>query len=209
MKIAQTLGLLTLAALLGCQAQTNPTPQASAPMSLPTSFSQSYQIAFQKNPKMTAQRFMRAFDSFAKHGPVTAETVQDHARLQMSLERGQVYGGILAVDLNADGLITRVEYETLSGLPNGAKKSDRMAGLFEFDENQDDLMTLEEAVRFGQDLYAVRPENGLRPIESYLMLFDLNGDGQVIRDEVVKALHIHLSKSEPAASGLRARRITP
>ena len=209
MKIAQTLGLLTLAALLGCQAQPAAAPQASVPMPLPSAFSQSYQIAFQKNPKMTAQRFMRAFDSFAKHGPVTAETVQDHARLQMSLERGQVYGGILAVDLNADGLITRVEYETLSGLPNGAKKSDRMAGLFEFDENQDDLMTLEEAIRFGQDLYAVRPENGLRPIESYLMLFDLNADGQVIRDEVVKALHIHLTKPEPAAPSLRARRITP
>ena len=209
MKTAQTFGLLTLAALLGCQAQPAVAPQASVPMPLPSAFSQSYQIAFQKNPKMTAQRFLRAFDNFAEHGPVTTQTVQDHARLQMSLERGQVYGGILAVDLNADGLITRVEYETLSGLPNGAKKSNRMAGLFEFDENHDDLMTLEEAVRFGQELYAVRSKKGLRPIESYLMLFDLNGDGQVVRGEMERALHIHLSKSEPAASGLRARRITP
>jgi len=70
-------------------------------------------------------------------------------------------------------------------------------------------MTLEEAVRFGQELYAVRSEKGLRPIESYLMLFDLNADGRVVRDEVVKALYIHLPKPEPAAPSLRARRITP
>lgn len=211
MKIVQKkLSLLTVVALLGCQAQTSTTssiePQPSVSMRLPTEFSQSYQVSFQENPSLTAQRFLHAYDNFAKYGPVNYATVQDHARLQMSLERGQMLGGILAVDLNADGLITRIEYETLSGLPNGNKKMARIAGLFEFDENADDLMTFEEAIKFGQTLNERLPQRGLRPIESYLMLFDLNSDGEVEREEVVKALYAYLPPSERSPAGLRASR---
>ena len=205
-RIIQKLSLLTLAALLGCQAQSPIEPQPSVAMRLPTEFSQSYQISFQENPRLTAQRFLRAYDNFAKYGPVNYATVQDHARLQMSLERGQMLGGILAVDLNDDGLITRIEYETLSRLPNGNKKSERMAGLFEFDENKDDLMTFEEAIKYGQTLNERLPQKTLRPIESYLMLFDLNEDGEVMRDEVVTALYAFLPQSERAFGARQASR---
>ena len=212
-KSTQYISLLAALALLGCQAQTSTAPSIepapSVSMSLPAEFSQSYQIAFQENPKLTALRFLQAFDEFEIYGPVTTKTVRNHARLQASLERGQRLGGILAMDLNADGLITRIEFETLSGLPNGNKKAARMAGLFEFDANQDDLMSFEEAIRFGERLNARQPEPGLRPIESYLMLFDLNTDGHVMREEVVKALYIYLPQHERSAASLRPSRMSP
>ena len=178
-------------------------------MRLPTEFSQSLQAAFRENPPLTAQRFLHAYDGFAKYGPVNTETVQDHARLQASVERGQMLGGILAVDLNADGLITRIEYETLSTLPNGNKKSERMAGLFEFDENEDDLMTLEEAIKYGETFNARLPQKNLHPIESYLMLFDLDEDGVVIRDEVVTALYAYLPQSERTYGAMHPSRLQP
>ena len=208
-KITQYIIFLTALLLLGCQSETSIEPAPSVSMSLPLEFSESYQIAFRESPRLTAQRFLQAYDGFAKYGPVTADTVQTHARLHTSLERGQILGGILAVDLNADGLITRVEYESLSGIPNGNKKSIRMAELFEFDENQDDLMTLEEAIRFGQDLNERRRQNSLRPIESYLMLFDLNSDGRVLRDEMVRALEFDLPRIESASHVLPASRSMP
>lgn len=208
-QIVQILSLLTVAALLGCQAQpstktstkASTESQARAPLPLPTEFSQSYQMAFQENPSLTAQRFLHAYDGFTQHSPVTRKTVQDHAKVHASLERGQILGGILATELNADGLITRFEFETLPAFPNGNKKPDRFAGIFEFDENKDDLMTFEDALRFGQELNALHSENNQHPIESYLMLFDLDADGEVMRDEVMMALHIHLPKPERARGG--------
>ena len=212
-KITQHISLLAALALLGCQAQTSTAPsiepEPSVSMSLPAEFSRSYQIAFQDNPTLTAQRFLQAFDQFEKYGPVTSDAVRNHARLHASLERGQRMGGILAMDLNADGLITRIEFETLSALPNGNKKASRMAGLFEFDENQDDLMTFEEAIRFGERLNASQQTQSLRPVESYLMLFDLNKDARVTREEMVKALFIYLPPEDRSPLGLRASRVSP
>ena len=205
-KILRHMCSLVALALLGCQSEVSIDPGPDMSMRLPTEFSQSFQIAFQENPPLTAQRFLQAFDKFEKYGPVTDDAVLNHARLHASLERGQRFGGILAMDLNNDGLITRIEYEMLSELPNGHQKAARMTGLFEFDENKDDLMTFGEAIRFGESLNARAAEPGLRPIESYLMLFDLNKDGQVIREEIVQALYIYLPPETRSGGSLRASR---
>ena len=196
MRFLKQIYLLALVALLGCQAQPPIEAQPSVSMRLPTEFSRSFQDSFQANPGLTAERFLQAFDGFAKYGPVTSQSVQDHSRLRASLERGQILGGILSIDLNGDGLITRKEYETLSGLPNGNKKFIRMAGLFDFDINQNGSINVEEAILFGENLNALRSQNNLFPIESYLMLFDINTDGEVLREEVVRALYAHLPESE-------------
>jgi len=113
-RIIKYTGLSAVFAVLGCQAQTSNAPhietQSSVSISLPSEFSESYKIAFEQNPVLTAQRFLQAFDNFEKFQPVTTEAVKDHARLQASLEQGQLLGGILAVDLNNDNLITRIKY---------------------------------------------------------------------------------------------------
>ena len=175
------IGLFICAAFLGGQGQefASAAPTVSAPSAFPREFSPSYAIAFRKTPQLTAQRVLRAYDGLAKYGPVTYEAVHGHAMLQSFVEKDQGRGGILAAELNASGYITRIEFETRSAISNG--RSDRLAGVFEFDETHDELMSLEEAVQFGQDLFEA-------PIERYLMLFDLDADGLVARDEVVTGL---------------------
>ena len=188
---------------MGCQGQNAAEPLPPVSLELPTEFSQSYQLAFQANPQLTAQRFLSAYDGFAHYGPVTAESLKNHARLRAATERARGFTDILAMDLNEDGLIIRAEYDALTGLPNGTKKALRLAGLFSFDENQDGYISREEAYVFSQHLNTVRPKNTLRPIESYLMLFDLNGDEQVMRGEVVKALGVHLQVKKRSVAELR------
>lgn len=195
MKIILYISLFAACLIAGCRDSASIEPQPRMSMSLPTELSQSLEIAFRENPALTAERFLQTFDRFEKYSPVTQDAVENHARLHATLDRGQRLGGILAVDLNEDGLITRIEFETLSALPNGHDKSVRMAGLFEFDENKDDLMTFEEAIRFGESLNARQDMQTLRPIESYLMLFDRNKDGRVLRDEIVSVLNIYLAQS--------------
>ena len=175
MKIIPKIGCFICAGLLGGQSRPAAAPIVSAPQTLPTEFSASYQLAFQKTPHLTAQRFLNAYDDLAAYGPVTYEAVQGHAMLQAFVEKGQGRGGILAVDLNANGLITRIEFETRSAFSND--NANRLAGVFEFDETQEELMSLEEAVQFGQDLFEA-------PIERYLMIFDVNLDGEVTRSEM-------------------------
>jgi len=81
-----------------------------------------------------------------------------------------------------------------------------MAGMFEFNENEDDLMTRTEAVKVGEDLTKRRHQDYLRPIESYVMLFDLNSDGHVLRDEVLTSLEFDLPVSANPGYMLRASR---
>jgi len=179
MKIILKIGLFICAGFLGGQGQPAAAPTVSAPSALPTEFSSSYEIAFEKTPQLTAQRILNAYDGLTAYGPVTYEAVQGHAMLQALVEKDQGRGGILAADLNRRGYVTRIEFETRSAF--SIDNADRLAGVFEFDETHDELMSLEEAVQFGQDLFEA-------PIERYLMLFDLDGDGVVVRDEVMTGL---------------------
>lgn len=195
MKLIQYIGLFAALLIMGCRETVSIEPKPRMSMSLPTELSQSLDIAFRDNPAFTAERFLQTFDRFENYSPVTRTAVENHARLHATLDRGQRLGGILAVDLNEDGLITRIEFETVSALPNGHDKSVRMAGLFEFDKNKDDLMTFEEAIRFGESLNARANAQTLRPIESYLMLFDRNNDGRVQRDEMVEVMNTYLAQS--------------
>ena len=179
MRIILKIGLFICAGFLGGQGQPAAAPTVSAPSALPTEFSSSYEIAFEKTPQLTAQRILNAYDGLAAYGHVTYEAVQGHAMLQALVEKDQGRGGILAADLNRRGYVTRIEFETRSAF--SIDNADRLAGVFEFDETHDELMSLEEAVQFGQDLFEA-------PIERYLMLFDLDGDGVVVRDEVMTGL---------------------
>ena len=130
---------------------------------------------------------MQAYDGLAAYGPVTYESVHGHALLHAFIENGQGRGGILAADLNAQGFITRIEFETRSAF--SMESTNRLTGVFEFNESEDELMRLDDAVKFGQDLFEA-------PIERYLMLFDLNADGQVMRNEVVNAMEAYVPKPE-------------
>lgn len=193
MRITSKIGLFICAALLGGQGQLSAAPTLNSPKTLPMQLSSSYETAFRKTPQLTSQRFLRAYDGLSAYGPVTYEAVHGHALLQALIEDGQGRGGILAADLNAKGFITRIEFETRSAFSNDG--SDRLAGIFEFDETLEELMTLEEAVQFGQDLFEA-------PIERYLMLFDLNADGLVVREEVVTGLEKFIGEAERAEGGL-------
>ena len=194
MRINLKIGLFICAALLGGQGQPSAAPTLTSPQTLPTGLSPSYILAFRKSPQLTAQRFLDAYDGLAVYGPVIHESVHGHALLHAFIENRQGRGGILAADLNAQGFITRIEFETRSAF--SMENADRMAGVFVFDETQEELMTLADAVKFGQDLFEA-------PIERYLMLFDLNADGYVMRDEVVNAMEAYVREPERVSDEAR------
>ena len=199
--------------LLGCQVETGAagptTPQESLTIELPTNFGESLERAFQVNPEQTATRILRAHDAFSRVGPVTTQSVKDYARLERSTDRARIVTDILAADLNADQLITRAEFAVLPQLPNGYKKAVRLDGLFEHDENRDGYISLHEAFAFAGHLNAARIEGDMHPIGTYLMLFDLNADGTVVRAEVIKALRDYLSNTNKTAQGLRGKQSLP
>ena len=203
------LGLVALMFLLGCQEDKTIAPalipQASQNIVLPTRFDESLERAFQANPEQTAQRILRAHDGFSRVGPVTPQSVKNYLRLEASTDRANIMADILAIDLNGDEVITRAEYGVLSKLPNGFKKSARLDDLFAYDENLDGYISLNEAFDFAEHMAAARARRDLRPIGSYLMLFDLNGDGTVLRPEVVKALRDYLTAFQNAEPSLKRK----
>ena len=183
--------------LLGCQGDKTAapvlTPQEIDNIDLPTSFGQSLELAFQANPEQTARRILRAHDGFSRVGPVTTKTVKDYLRLEASTHRARFFTDILAIDLNGDQLITPAEFDVLPTVPNGYKKAMRLDALFGYDENLDGYISVDEALEFAGYLSDLRAKTEMHPIGRYLMLFDLNGDGKVVRPEVVKALRDYLS----------------
>lgn len=56
-------------------------------------------------------------------------------------------------------------------------------------------------MQFSRGLYAKRSKRNLRPIESYLMLFDLNTDSTVTRTEMKVALKPYLAQGVQSRGG--------
>ncbi|MEP4050959.1 MAG: hypothetical protein ABJN22_01810 [Litorimonas sp.] len=189
---SKAIGVMCCLGLLGCQPATSITP-LEAP-DLPVDLPESYRAALYENPEATAQRFVAAFDGLAKTGPVTRRRVQDYTRLQDGLERGRLLGYVLALDLNGDTNITQSEYEVFSSFPKGPNKILALKDLFQSDANQDEIISLPEAVLYSRDLHARAGTQDMRPIESYLMLYDLNSDGEVMRSELTDQLFSLSSK---------------
>ena len=181
--------------LLGCQGDraAAPATQAEQNIELPTHFDENLERAFQANPEQTAQRILRAHDGFSRLGPVTTKSVKDYMRLEAATDRARIMTDILAIDLNGDQLITRAEFDVLSNLPNGYRRFVRLDGLFGYDENLDGYISLSESFDFATHRAAAPAKTQMQPLGSYLMLFDLNADGRVMRAEVVKALKAYLT----------------
>jgi len=203
---AKWLSFLAAAFLIGCQAETSArAPQGSVAVDLPTKFDESLELAFQANPEQTAKRILRAHDGFSRVGPVTTASVKDYIRLERAADRARNVSDILSVDLNGDQLVTPAEFEVLPGLPNGYKKAVRLGGLFNYDKNGDTVISLSEAMTFAQALNTARLKTDIAPIGSYLMLFDLNADGQVTRAEILKALREYVSEASAPNAELRGK----
>jgi len=173
----------------------------SQPIELPLRLSDSYVRSLDAVPALTAQRFFTAYENLAAYGPVTKEKILDHARFHAALERGQFLSYIFAYDLNGDMDITRSEFDALARLPIGSNHALGEAPLFKGDENGDDVISLTEAVRYSRALYAQRSKRALRPIESYLMLFDLNVDGVITRTEMKVSLKPYLRREDAERGG--------
>ena len=199
------LALLSCLALTGCQAPTAMAPIESP--SLPTELAEAYKASFKQNPEITARRFLMAYDSFALSGPVTQPRVLDFTRMQDGLERGRLLGYVLALDLNGDAQITQTEYHTFSSFQKGPNKILGLDDLFLTDENQDQIISLQEAILYGRKLHDRAATHDMRQIESYLMLFDVNSDGVVTRSEMKARLFSLYSRplegSAKQAVGLR------
>ena len=191
LKILTLLGCL---ALIGCQPQSTLVPMAD-PV-LPDDLAQAYKLSFKTNPDITAHRFLAAFDSFAATGDVTAPRVLDFTRMQDGLERGRLLGFVLALDLNGDAQVTHAEFERFSTFPKGPNKILGLDDLFQFDENQDQIISMREAILYSRTLHMRAATGDLRPIESYLMLFDVNSDGAVTRSEMKSRLFTLLPKPQ-------------
>ena len=179
--------LLGAFGLMGCEPQSASLPPLEG-LDLPPALSASYEASFFERPEITAHHFLTAYDRFAEAGPVTRANVLDYSRMQEALERGRLLGHILALDMNGDGNITRPEFQVYSALPQGANKRLRLEDIFLSDENEDEVISLAEAILYSRELYARATAYEMRPIESYLMLFDVNGDGTVTRPEMKRHL---------------------
>lgn len=207
-KPTHIIGFLAACLFFGCQEDPSArAPQASAEIELPSAFDESLELAFQANPEQTAKRILRAHDGFSRVGPVTTQSVKDYMRLERSADRARIVTDILAIDLNGDQMITRAEFDVLPTLPNGYKKAARLSGLFEHDKNNDTYISLSEALIFAEQLNTARFKNDIHPIGSYLMLFDLDADGRVMRAEVTLALRDYLKDIQKPNTALRGKQV--
>ncbi len=213
LKTFTTFAVISAILLLGCQGERSQsaalTPTGARAVDLPQRFDDSLEKAFQRNPKQTAQRILRAHDGFSRAGPVTTESVKNYIHLEAAAARAQFLSDIMASDLNGDSLITPAEFAVLPRLPNGYKKARRLDGLFSHDKNQDGYISLAEAYDFASALKAARMKSDIAPIGSYLMLFDLNADGTVLRAEMTKALRDYVEGDEQPKTALRGAHVSP
>ena len=176
-------------------------PAPSLEISLPTRLSESYMKSLDAVPELTAKRFLTAYENLAAYGPVNRDKISNHARFQAASQRGQILGALLAFDLNGDTQITREEFERLARIPTGAKKILGGQPLFKADKNRDEVISAVEAIGFSRALYDLRSKRDMRPIESYLMLFDLNTNGVVTRTEMKVALKPYLARGTAPRGG--------
>jgi len=202
--------LLAVVGLSACQPPAAPSPdnmyheKILAPgVTLPMTLSESYQAAFEAAPQLTALRFLDAYDDFAASGPVTRARVEGHASLRAGMERGQFLGHILAMDLDGDAQITRLELDAALALPGWANKPPAIEQIFGSDDNQDGRISIDEALRFSDTLRAKSAAKILKPIESYFLMSDANGDEIVTRVEMKNYLYEKLDKHNALPPQLR------
>jgi len=137
----------------------------------------------------------------AAYGPVRQEKILNHARFHAATEKGQLVSHILAYDLDGNMEISRSEIEAAEAIPIRPHKALAAQPQLSADKNGDDVITLPEAMEFSRELYAKRSKRNLLPIESYLMLFDLNTDGTVTRTEMKVALKPYLGREDAERGG--------
>ena len=205
MIIARYGALISAAVSVGCSPAAP--PEQSVPflefsdIQLPQRLHDSYLKSLDAVPELTAKRFLSAYENLAAYGPVTDEKIRDHARFQAATERSQFLSHIFAYDMNGDVKITRSEVEALARIPIRPHKALGERPLFTADKNGYDMISLYEATHYSRALYMGRTQGGLRPIESYLMLFDINTDGVVTRTEMMVSLKPYLGRKEAARGG--------
>ena len=205
MIIARYGALISAAVSVGCSPANS--PEQSVPflefsdIQLPQRLHDSYMKSLDAVPELTAKRFLSAYENLAVYGPVTDEKIRDHARFQAASERSQFLSHIFAYDLNGDMKITRSEVEALARIPIRPHKALGERPLFTADKNANDIISLYEATHYSRALYMKRSQGGLRPIESYLMLFDLNTDGVVTRTEMMVSLKPYLGQGVQSRGG--------
>ena len=168
---------------------------------LPMRLSESYLKSLDAVPELTAKRFFTAYENLAAYGPVTENKIIDHARFQAASQRGKILSALLAYDLNGDLEITRSEVEALSMIAIRPQKTLGSRPFFNADTNRDDTLSFAETLRYSRKLYAEHSQKDMRPIESYLMLFDLNTNGVVTRTEMKVALKPYLGERDAARGG--------
>jgi len=201
--IMHFMGFTALMVMLGCRAPSQPDASLEpiGDVELPIRLSESYLKSLEAVPELTAQRFLTAYKNLAAYGPVTQDKILDHARFQAASQRGQLLGALLAYDLNGDLEITRSEVDALAVMPPRHNKAIDPASLFEADKNGDDVISLFEATHHSRALYTQRAQKDMRPIESYLMLFDLNTNGVVTRTEMRVSLKPFMGREQERRSG--------
>lgn len=185
--------------MTGCQSDISPVSETALPPietpSLPSALPDVYIADFKQNPHIMASRFLSAYDDFSSSGPVTQQRVEDFIRLRAAFDRAQLFGQILTLDMDGDAHITAEEVNLALSLPGWSTKPAAIERIIESDENEDGIITLEEASRHSRVLYAQAHARSTPPVGNYLMLADLNEDGIVTRQEMTIYLNRFVTRS--------------
>ena len=188
-----SLSLLCGFGVIACQPAAEYRPIATP--DLPMSLSDDYRADFMETPQSSAAQFLTAYQDFAKSGPVTLDRMEEHLRLQAAAVRGQFLANVLAFDLNGDLDITQSEMHAVRNAPQWDQKTISLADLFEADENQDGRVSFQESVLYSRSLYQKAKPTDWLPIESYLVLSDLDRDGTITDREMKTYIYGQLAQT--------------
>ncbi|ODA68089.1 EF hand [Methyloligella halotolerans] len=166
-------------------ARAEPMPQGEVVRKLPP---RTVQMIAQ-NPDRYIENTIRQLYQLAPDGVLTEEVLEKRKRLEAAQNRSRRFSQSLRYDLNGDLKISNEEFEELGGLFSGSELGQLEIFRRTLDTNRDGDVSSDEMMADARD-DTDRQAERFHQRYGYLMLFDLNDDGKVTAEEIVRGTEV-------------------
>ncbi|WP_169822935.1 hypothetical protein [Methyloligella halotolerans] len=142
-----------------------------------------------QNPDRYIENTIRQLYQLAPDGVLTEEVLEKRKRLEAAQNRSRRFSQSLRYDLNGDLKISNEEFEELGGLFSGSELGQLEIFRRTLDTNRDGDVSSDEMMADARD-DTDRQAERFHQRYGYLMLFDLNDDGKVTAEEIVRGTEV-------------------
>jgi len=140
----------------------------------------------ENNPDGSLQTLMSFAYKFDLDGVVDSAVFENAKRMQNAMDRIRYLQPILVLDLDGDGAVSQDEFRIVAVTQDARLRATSEVMRLSADENQDNTISIGEALKYAQGkLDVARQKSHRMIITDEIPNMDINGDGQTTIKEIM------------------------